>query len=61
MTFERGREPMKAPMLSGALLAVILIMAGLAVMTVWLDARSHALSERHRQLAANIEQNPLLR
>jgi len=41
--------------MSGALLAVIAIMAGLAAMTWWLDARSNELSERHRQLAANIE------
>jgi len=41
--------------MSGALLAVIAIMAGLAAMTWWLDARSNELSDRHRQLAANIE------
>lgn len=42
-------------MTSGALFAVIAIMASLAGITWWLDARSHALAEGHRQLAANIE------
>ena len=55
MTFERGKGATTAPVMSGALLAVIVIMAGLAAMTWWLDARSQELSERHRQLAANIE------
>lgn len=41
--------------MSGALFAVIAIMAGLAGMSWWLDARSHDLSQRHRALAANIE------
>ena len=55
MTSERGSRPAKAPVMSGALLAVIVIMAGLAAMTWWLDVRSQELSDRHRQLAANIE------
>jgi diguanylate cyclase (GGDEF)-like protein len=55
MTLERDRHPAKAPLMSGALLAVIAIMASLAATSWVLDDRSHALAERHRQLAANIE------
>jgi len=55
MTADRVKRPSKAPLMSGALLAVIAIMAGLAGMSWWLDGRSHELAERHRQLAANIE------
>jgi diguanylate cyclase (GGDEF)-like protein len=48
-------EQARVPAMSGALLAVIAIMTVLGAMTFLLDERANAQSERHRQLAANIE------
>jgi diguanylate cyclase (GGDEF)-like protein len=48
-------ERTKVPTMSGALFAVVAIMAALGVVTFWLDSRTQSVADRHRQLAANIE------
>jgi diguanylate cyclase (GGDEF)-like protein len=48
-------ERAKVPTMSGALFAVVAIMAALGAVTFWLDARIQSVADRHLQLAANIE------
>jgi diguanylate cyclase (GGDEF)-like protein len=54
-TAAHSSERTKIPTMSGALFALVAIMAALGAVTFWLDSRTQSVADRHRQLAANIE------